>query len=202
LPQIDVAALVIAFLVLLFSLTVHEAAHAWTASRLGDDTARRLGRVSLNPIVHIDPIGTLLLPLVALASGSGFIFGWAKPTPVNVHNLRRPRRDNLLVTVAGPISNLAIAVLAAIVLRSVAGSIATVAFEVLHLNVLLAIFNMLPIPPLDGGQILLGLLPPAVAMRARGFESYGFLILMALLLTGTLGYLIAPPYYFLLTWLR
>ena len=98
--------------VLLFSLTVHEAAHAWSASRLGDDTAKRLGRVSLNPIVHTDPIGTLLLPLVALASGSALIIGWAKPMPVNPRNLGHPRRDNMLVAAAGPASNLVIAVAA------------------------------------------------------------------------------------------
>ena len=123
-PELDLPTLVIVFLVLLFSLSVHEAAHAWSASRLGDDTAKRLGRVSLNPVVHIDPIGTLLLPLVALASGSGMVFGWAKPTPVNVRNLGRPRRDSVLVTVAGPASNLAIAVLATLVLRQSEGALA------------------------------------------------------------------------------
>jgi Zn-dependent protease len=201
LTDINVPALIIGFLVLLLSLTVHEAAHAWTASRLGDDTARRLGRVSLNPIVHIDPIGTLLLPLIAMASGSGFIFGWAKPTPVNIRNLRHPRRDNVLVTVAGPLSNLAIAIVAAVVLRASHGLSAIVALETLSLNVLLAVFNMLPIPPLDGGQVLLTLLPVNLAMRLRVIQPYGFLILMALIVTGILGYLIAPPYYLLLRWL-
>jgi Zn-dependent protease len=198
----NVPAIVIGFLVLLFSLTVHEAAHAWTASRLGDDTARRLGRVSFNPIVHIDPVGTLLLPLVAMASGSGFIFGWAKPTPVNVRNFQHPRRDNVLVTVAGPLSNLVIAIAAAIVLHYAHGITAIIALEALSLNVLLAIFNMLPIPPLDGGQVMLSLLPISLAMRLRAVQPYGFVILLALIVTGMLNYLIGPPYYLLLSWLN
>jgi Zn-dependent protease len=202
LPDLTLSDLVIPFLVLIFSLTVHEAAHAWSASRLGDDTAKRLGRVSLNPIVHIDPIGTLLLPIVALASGSGMIFGWAKPTPISPRNLGHPRRDSVLVTAAGPASNLAIAIAATVVFQQSEGLVRAIAFEVLSLNVLLAVFNMLPIPPLDGGQILMALLPPRVAMQLRFLYEYGFLILMALMFTGVLGYLIAPPYYLILSWLR
>lgn len=200
--DLDVTTIIIAFLVLLFSLTVHEAAHAWSASRLGDDTAKSLGRVSLNPVVHIDPIGTLLLPLVALASGSGMIFGWAKPTPINVRNLGHPRRDSVLVTAAGPASNLAIAVIATVVLQQSDGLTRVIAFETLSLNVLLAVFNMLPIPPLDGGQILMALLPPRISMQLRFLYPYGFLILMALMFTGILGSVVAPPYYLILSWLQ
>jgi len=213
LPDIDVAALVIAFLVLIFSLTVHEAAHAWSASRLGDDTARRLGRVSLNPVVHVDPIGTLLLPLLAMATNAPLI-GWAKPTPVNVRNLRHPRRDHIFVTAAGPASNILIALVAAATLQllpggapsfsqiEVARPLGIIAMEALLLNVLLAVFNMLPIPPLDGGQIMMALLPPHVAARLSFLYEYGFLILVGLLATGALGYLIGPPYYVILSWLR
>ena len=211
-PELDISTLVIALLVLIFSLTVHEAAHAWSASQLGDDTAKRLGRVSLNPMVHVDPIGTLLLPLIAMVSNAPII-GWAKPTPVNVRNLRHPRRDHILVTAAGPASNLAIATAASLALRvlpsSAGGSgldVATplnlIATEALLLNVLLAVFNMLPIPPLDGGQILMALLPPRIALQLRFLYDYGFLILMGLLVTGVLGYLIGPPYYVILSWLR
>jgi len=204
LPELDAPALIISLLILIFSLSVHEAAHAWSASRLGDDTARRLGRVSLNPIVHTDPIGTLLLPILAMISNAPII-GWAKPTPVNTRNLRHPRRDHILVTAAGPVSSLLIAVVAALALRLIpigAGPVSMIATQALLLNVLLAVFNMLPIPPLDGGQIMMALLPPAISVRLRFLYEYGFLILMALLLTGVLGSLIGPPYYEILSWLR
>jgi Zn-dependent protease len=204
LPDLNLPALVTAFLVLLFSLSVHEAAHAWSASRLGDDTAKRQGRVTLNPVVHADPIGTLLLPLIAMVSGAPLI-GWAKPTPVNTRNLREPRRDHILVTAAGPVSNLLIALAAAAAMRvGVAGGswLDLLVVEALTLNVLLAVFNMLPIPPLDGGQILMALLPRSVSMRLGFLYEYGFLILMGLLVTGVLGSLIEPPYYVILSWLN
>ena len=197
------------FLVLLFSLTIHELAHAWTANRLGDSTARRLGRLSLNPVVHIDPIG-IVLPLVLLASGAGMIIGWAKPVPVNPMNLANPRRDFLLISVAGPVSNVLIAVVASLVLRVVpagpipvagidfAGWLFAIAFLAFQLNLWLAVVNMIPVPPLDGGNILAGLLPDRLANAYdRVLRPYGFLILLALMLTGTLGYLIVPPYLFL-----
>lgn len=204
LTDLNVPYLVISLLVLIFSLSIHEAAHAWSASQLGDDTAKRLGRVTLNPVVHVDPIGTLLLPLVAMLSGAPLI-GWAKPTPVNTRNLRHPRRDHILVTAAGPISNMVIALAAAAALRAGAPAgnwFGMLLVEALTLNVLLAVFNMLPIPPLDGGQILMGLLPPRVAMQLRFLYEYGFLILMGLLVTGVLWALIEPPYYVILSWLR
>jgi Zn-dependent protease len=213
LADLNIPYLLIAFAVLIFSLTVHEAAHAWSASRLGDDTARRLGRVSLNPIVHIDPIGTLLLPLVAII-GNLPIIGWAKPTPVTPRNLRRPRRDSVLVTVAGPASNLLIAVVAALVLHAipaadpsadgldVSSPLTALAIQLVDINLLLAVFNMIPVPPLDGGRVLSGLLPPALAIRYNQVGRFGFIIIYVLMLTGALGALIGPPYYFLRTLLR
>jgi len=212
--DINAAQIFIAFIVLLFSLTVHEMAHAWTADRLGDPTARLLGRVSLNPMVHADLIGTVVFPLLAMVSGVPLI-GWAKPVPVNPRQLRHPRRDYVLVAAAGPASNLAMAVVAAIVLRfvpvspvtlgepNVTAPIATLLGQALRLNVLLAVFNMIPIPPLDGGNVLGGLLPPRVAFRFNAIvRPYGFLLLYALMLTRGFEYLVIPPSRFLLSWLQ
>jgi len=213
LPAIDFAQVFIVFIVLLFSLTVHETAHAWTADRLGDPTGRLLGRISLNPLVHIDWIGTVLFPLIGLLGG-GFFFGWAKPVPVNLGRLRRGRTDFMLVAAAGPASNLLIAIAASALLavvpweslltgsRDVAMPLFTLLSRALTLNVLLAVFNMLPIPPLDGGTVLGGLLPGALARRFDALRPYGFLILLVLMVRGGLGYLVDTPVDFILSWLR
>jgi Zn-dependent protease len=193
--NIDPLAAVIGFGVLLISLTIHEAAHAWTADRLGDPTARMLGRVSLNPLVHMDPIGTLLLPLIAAFSHLPLI-GWAKPVPVSTRNLRHPRRDFMLVAAAGPISNLLQAVLAALLLR--VSPVTGVLYLAVEINLLLAFFNLIPVPPLDGGNVLLGLLPPRAAAAYAQVRQYGFIVLYALLLTGIASDLIMPPTMFLL----
>lgn len=209
--NIDFGTLFIVLGVLLFSLTIHESAHAWSADRLGDPTARLRGRISLNPVVHVDPIGTLLLPLVAYASGAPII-GWAKPVPVNVARLPRGRRDFLLVAAAGPASNLILAVGAAVLLRTlvlpdvpaIAGAtlvgepLRLAAGWMLRLNILLAVFNMIPIPPLDGGNVLAGLLPDSLAAPFDRLRPFGFPALYLLLLSGTLGTLLGPPYVFLL----
>ena len=192
------------FLVLLFSLTVHESAHAWTADQLGDPTSRILGRISLNPLVHIDLVGTVVLPLVAILTGAPII-GWAKPVPVNTDRLRRGRRDFVLVAGAGPASNILMAVLASLALTVIGSANSVfylVALQTVQLNLLLAVFNMVPVPPLDGGNVLGGLLPSALAESFdRLLRPYGFLILYALLLTGTLWDLIGPTYNTLLLWL-
>ena len=193
----DISALILGFGVVLASLTVHEWAHAWTADRFGDPTARLLGRVSFNPLVHIDPIGTILLPLIGML-GAGIVFGWAKPVPVNVSRLGHPKRDFMVVAAAGPASNILLAILAALVfhLTGAHETLGTVFGRALYfavsINVLLAVFNMLPVPPLDGGNVLAGLLPDRFAPVIHMLRQYGFLILLALIVSGVLNTVVAP----------
>ena len=208
----DLSQLLIILPVLLFSLTIHEMAHAVTADWYGDPTARRLGRISLNPLVHLDPVGSVLLPLMAFYLG-GFIFGWAKPVPVNTANLQNHRRDFLVIAAAGPASNIVMAIGASALLGLVPGGLgaaegtpavlATLLLFMVQLNLILAVFNMLPIPPLDGGNVLAGLLPETLAASYdRLIRPYGFLILIVLMASGWLYRLIDPPYAFLMRWLQ
>ena len=210
--DIHFAQIFIGLIVLLFSLTVHETAHAWTANQFGDPTARLLGRISLNPLVHADPIGTIAFPLIAAVSGLPVI-GWAKPVPVSVGRLGNPRRDYVLVAAAGPASNLVLALVASIALRlvtvtpvtlgepNVSAPIASLLSQLRQLNVLLAVFNMIPIPPLDGGNVLLGLLPRSLAPAVNLVRPYGFMLLYVLMLTGTLWAIVDPPSNFINSWL-
>lgn len=203
-PDIDFVEILIVFLVLLVSLTVHEAAHAWSADRLGDPTARLLGRVSLNPAVHVDPIGTLLFPLIALMTNLP-ILGWAKPVPVNMVNLRSNwKQKYMVIAAAGPASNLVLAVGAALVLRLTPASLFTAGDGVaaqslsvldlaVRINVMLAIFNMVPVPPLDGGNVLAGLLRGQAADAFERLRPYGFFILYGLMFSGLLYAMIGPP---------
>jgi len=169
----------------LFAITLHEAAHGWMAAKLGDDTARRLGRVTANPLKHVDPLGTFLLPGLLILLKSPFVFGWAKPVPVAFHRLREPKRDMVLVAAAGPAVNILQAVIAAWAMHLTALPPAWLG-EWLHqnlnnavvANVFLAAFNLLPLPPLDGGRILTGLLPRALAWRFARLERLGLLILL------------------------
>lgn len=187
------------FAILLASLSVHEAAHAWAADRLGDPTARLLGRLTLNPVAHIDPIGTLLLPGVAILTGLPII-GWAKPVPVNLNQLRHPRRDFMYIAAAGPASNLVQAgMLAGVAWLMYPGGLERslvaqlIGFGV-QINVLLALFNLIPVPPLDGGNVMGGLLPEHVAdAYDRLVRPWGFLILYAFLLSGLFARVILPP---------
>ncbi len=192
------------FIILIASLSFHEAAHAWTSDKLGDPTARMLGRITLNPLAHVDWIGTVLFPLVAMYSGLPLI-GWAKPVPVSFQNLRSPRRDFAIVAAAGPISNLLLAFVAAAILTAVPGggyalaadagtSVAGFLTAFVSLNILLAVFNMVPVPPLDGGNVLSGFVPEPVARAIDALRPFGFIILYALMLTGMLWTFIAPVY--------
>ncbi|MFZ5465727.1 MAG: site-2 protease family protein [Pseudomonadota bacterium] len=186
----------------LFAITVHEAAHGYAARYFGDDTAARLGRLSLNPLRHIDPIGTVLLPIATFFL-SGFIFGWAKPVPVDARNLRNPRRDMAWVSLAGPGSNLAMAIfwglmmalaqfLADTGLGAVAVPLALMGQAGVFINLLLMLLNLVPIPPLDGGRILVSLLPPPLGAQVARIEPFGLLILILLLVTGVLWAFLGP----------
>ena len=193
----DNAAIFLGFAIVLGSLTVHEWAHAWTADRLGDPTARMLGRVSFNPLVHIDPIGTVLLPLVGLLA-AGVVFGWAKPVPVNVSRLGHPKRDFMMVAAAGPASNIVLAIAAALLFRALGGyeilgtTMGRAVYLAVSMNILLAVFNMLPVPPLDGGNVLAGLLPDGFAPVIQMLRQFGFLILLALIFSGVLNTVVGP----------
>ena len=173
----------------LIAITFHEAAHGFVAHLLGDDTAWRLGRVSFNPLKHVDPVGTILLPGILLLMRSPFLFGYAKPVPVNFRALRSPRRDMVLVAAAGPAMNIALAVIAALAFHIVGYLPATIAPWLtanlkngLIINVVLAVFNLFPLPPLDGGRILVGVLPKAMAASVARLEPYGIVILLVLLI--------------------
>lgn len=191
----------------LFAITVHEVAHGWIANKLGDPTAKILGRLTLNPIKHIDPIGTVIVPLILLFIG-GFIFGWAKPVPVTWQNLRNPKRDMALVALAGPAANLFMALFWIGILKlslflKQQGIDSAVALGLMGeagviINLMLMVLNLIPLPPLDGSKLVSALLPGKLSYQFSRIEPFSFFILLALLATGILGYIIGP----IIEWLQ
>jgi len=194
----------------LLAITVHETAHGWVARRFGDRTAEMLGRLTLNPLKHVDPVGTILVPALMLLLPVGFVFGWAKPVPVDWRNFKHPKQDMAWVAVAGPASNLLMALAWALAAR-IAMSLPPDGWVHLPLllmgvagmliNTILMVLNLLPLPPLDGGRVLTGLLPEPYAYKFARIEPYGFLILIVLLMTGILGGLLGPLINLVLTML-
>jgi Zn-dependent protease len=214
----DILSTVISLFVLLFAITIHEASHGWSALRMGDPTAYAAGRVTLNPVAHIDPIGTVLLPIILVVLGAP-AFGWAKPVPVNPYNLRHPRRDNLWISLAGPAANLTAAAAGLVLIRGlrllrpeITGflqsfiilkqpfprgffpleGLALILFYAVLINTYLAVFNLIPVPPLDGSGILSGLLSDTAAVLYDRIRPYGFILVMLLVYAGLLNVIIRP----------
>jgi Zn-dependent protease len=188
----------------LFAITLHEVAHGWVAKLHGDNTAKMMGRLTLNPLKHIDPVGTVLVPGILFMLG-GFIFGWAKPVPVDFKKLRHPKRDMAIVALAGPLANLLMAIGWALIAKFaiwlgvayISKPLIFMGYAGITINLVLMLLNLLPIPPLDGGRIVAGILPARLELKFSRIEPYGFFILVALLATGLLGRILGYPLFLL-----
>ena len=183
-------------LIFFFAVIIHEYAHGWVAWKLGDSTARFMGRLTLNPIAHIDPIGTIFLPLILLVTHSPILFGWAKPVPVDFFNLNNPKKDMIWVSIAGPAANIIFAIILSLILKipllTANYFVVTVITTAIMANLVLAVFNLLPIPPLDGSRVVMGLLPYHLGVEYAKIEPYGFIIIFALLWLGVINTVIWP----------
>lgn len=193
--------IVVWILPVIFAITGHEVAHGWVAKKLGDKTASQQGRLTLNPVKHVDILGTIIIPGLLLISSAGFIFGWAKPVPVDPRYFKKPRRDMAIVAVAGPVSNLLMAFAWAMLVKlGIVLSMEWISLPLIlagmagiKINLVLALINLIPIPPLDGSRIVTGFLPNRLAWQYNKLERYGFFILIALLWTGALSYILGYP---------
>ncbi|MCX7074793.1 MAG: site-2 protease family protein [Methylococcales bacterium] len=202
--------IVVWILPVIFAITVHEVAHGWVAKKYGDNTAANLGRLTLNPFKHMDLIGTIILPGLLLITGTGFIFGWAKPVPVDSSNFKNPRKNMAIVALAGPMSNLFMAIGWALIARigvTLGVDNETIAMPLIYsgiagisINLILMLLNLLPIPPLDGSRILSGMLPSYWAWQFNKLERFGFIILLAMLYFNVLSVVLAYPKYILEQW--
>jgi len=196
--------IVVWVLPVVFAITVHEVAHGWVAKKYGDNTASQQGRLTLNPMKHIDILGTIIIPGLLLLSFTGFIFGWAKPVPVDPRNFKNPKRDMAIVALAGPVSNLLMAIAWALITRlGVIIEAEVISLPLIYtgiagisINLVLALINLIPIPPLDGSRIVTGILPHRLAWQYNRLERFGFIILLVLLWSGGLSYVLGYPMYF------
>lgn len=201
----DFTSLLITFPLLLVSITIHEFSHGWAAYKLGDPTAKYSGRLTLNPLAHIDPVGTIILPLMLFFASQGkFVFGAAKPVPVNFNLLRNPKRDIIWVGASGPAANFILAFILSVVLKIIPLNdfLSVITLKLILINVILGVFNLIPIPPLDGSRIAAGLMPKNIAYQYSKIEPYGFIIVILLIYLGIFNRMIFPVVRIILSWLK